>query len=151
MSIYIYLGILITRLYILSAPECTASWYGEPFHGELTTSGVIYDMYAMTGASPTLPMGTVVRFWNGSGDWVDVWIIDGGPWETDSLGYAEYPLRPHPTRQFDLSKAAADSLGNLDDGLYNLRYRIIMRDITGLQYNLHIDPERLCEYMRLGW
>ena len=32
-----------------------ASWYGKKFHGRLTSSGVIYDMHAMTAAHKTLP------------------------------------------------------------------------------------------------
>lgn len=38
-----------------------ASWYGEKFHGRRTSSGEIYDMYAMTAAHKTLPLGTWVR------------------------------------------------------------------------------------------
>jgi rare lipoprotein A len=33
-----------------------ASWYGRKFHGERTSSGEVYDMYAMTAAHPTLPL-----------------------------------------------------------------------------------------------
>jgi rare lipoprotein A len=33
-----------------------ASWYGRRFHGEKTSTGEIYDMYAMTAAHPTLPL-----------------------------------------------------------------------------------------------
>jgi rare lipoprotein A len=38
-----------------------ASWYGKKFHGRKTSSGEIYNMYAMTAAHKTLPMGTYVR------------------------------------------------------------------------------------------
>src|SRR5512132_4096445 len=30
-----------------------ASWYGRRFHGQRTSSGEVYDMYAMTAAHPT--------------------------------------------------------------------------------------------------
>src|SRR6185369_13646437 len=33
-----------------------ASWYGKKFHGEKTSTGDTYDMYAMTAAHPTLPL-----------------------------------------------------------------------------------------------
>src|SRR5690606_22913027 len=33
-----------------------ASWYGRRFHGNPTSSGEPYDMYAMTAAHPTLPI-----------------------------------------------------------------------------------------------
>jgi len=42
----------------------TASWYGEDFEGKPTASGEPYNMYAMTAAHPTLPLGTFVRVTN---------------------------------------------------------------------------------------
>ena len=41
-----------------------ASWYGRDFHGKKTSSGEIYNMYAMTAAHKTLPLGTYVRVYN---------------------------------------------------------------------------------------
>ncbi|MBW1894527.1 MAG: septal ring lytic transglycosylase RlpA family protein [Deltaproteobacteria bacterium] len=41
-----------------------ASWYGKKFHGRKTANGEIYDMYAMTAAHKTLPLGTWVRVYN---------------------------------------------------------------------------------------
>jgi rare lipoprotein A len=38
-----------------------ASWYGQQFHGRKTSSGEIYDMYALTAAHKTLPLGTWVQ------------------------------------------------------------------------------------------
>ncbi|WP_197910462.1 septal ring lytic transglycosylase RlpA family protein [Desulfosarcina ovata] len=38
-----------------------ASWYGRKFHGRKTSSGEVYNMYAMTAAHKTLPLGTWVR------------------------------------------------------------------------------------------
>ena len=38
-----------------------ASWYGRDFHGRPTANGEVYDMYAMTAAHKTLPLGTWVR------------------------------------------------------------------------------------------
>lgn len=38
-----------------------ASWYGKKFHGRKTANGEVYDMYAMTAAHKTLPLGTWVR------------------------------------------------------------------------------------------
>ena len=42
----------------------TASWYGEDFVGKPTASGEPYDMYRLTAAHPTLPLGTLVRVTN---------------------------------------------------------------------------------------
>jgi rare lipoprotein A len=57
-----------------------ASWYGKKFHGRRTSNGEIYDMYAMTAAHKTLPMGTYVRVFNlDSRKSVDVRVNDRGP------------------------------------------------------------------------
>src|SRR5258708_19512609 len=42
----------------------TASWYGENFDGKPTASGEPYDMYNMTAAHLTLPMGSYVKVTN---------------------------------------------------------------------------------------
>ena len=42
----------------------TASWYGEYFVGKPTASGEDFDMYDMTAAHPTLPLGSYVRVTN---------------------------------------------------------------------------------------
>ena len=143
------IGLIIAAVYWNVAPQAVCSHYGHPFHGELTASGVVYDMYAMTGAHPTLPLGSIVRFYNTeTGVYLDCWIIDRGPYATDSDGYAKFPLEPHPTRQFDLSIACFDSLGTLDDGLITLSYRILRRDTRGLRWNLG-GCEESCYYERL--
>jgi rare lipoprotein A len=57
-----------------------ASWYGKGFHGHRTASGEVYNMYEMTAAHKTLPMGTYVRVRNfDNGKTVDVRINDRGP------------------------------------------------------------------------
>lgn len=41
-----------------------ASWYGEDFHNYETTTGEIYNMYDMTAAHKTLPLGIYVKVKN---------------------------------------------------------------------------------------
>jgi len=41
-----------------------ASWYGKKFHGQRTSSGESYNMYAMTAAHPTLPIPSYARVTN---------------------------------------------------------------------------------------
>src|SRR6185503_3919244 len=41
-----------------------ASWYGKRYHGQKTSSGETYDMYAMTAAHPTLPIPSYARVTN---------------------------------------------------------------------------------------
>jgi rare lipoprotein A len=57
-----------------------ASWYGRKFHGEKTSTGETYDMYAMTAAHPTLPLPSYARVTNvASGKSVVVRVNDRGP------------------------------------------------------------------------
>ncbi len=75
-----------------------ASWYGRKFHGEKTSSGETYDMYAMTAAHPTLPLPSYARVTNiASGKSVVVRVNDRGPFLHD--------------RVIDLSYAAAHRVG----------------------------------------
>lgn len=58
----------------------TASWYGSYFQGRATASGEPYDMYDLTAAHPTLPLGSWVRVTNlRNGRAVVVRINDRGP------------------------------------------------------------------------
>ena len=41
-----------------------SSFYAEDFHGKLTANGEVYDMYGVTAAHKTLPLGTVCRVTN---------------------------------------------------------------------------------------
>ena len=75
-----------------------ASWYGKKFHGQKTSSGEPYDMFAMTAAHPTLPIPSYARVTNlKNGQWVVVRINDRGPF--------------HSNRVIDLSYAAAARIG----------------------------------------
>ena len=56
------------------------SWYGRRYHGQKTSSGEVYDMYAMTAAHPTLPIPSYVRVTRPStGRSVVVRVNDRGP------------------------------------------------------------------------
>ncbi len=57
-----------------------ASWYGNPYHGRKTSSGEVYNMYDLTAAHRTLPLGTEVEVTNlENGQTVLVRINDRGP------------------------------------------------------------------------
>jgi len=80
-----------------------ASWYGKRYHGQKTSSGEIYDMYAMTAAHPTLPIPSYARVTNvASGKSVVVRINDRGPFKSE--------------RVIDLSYVAAYKLGFIQAG-----------------------------------
>src|SRR5579872_1914694 len=48
----------------LAVWQCVTGWYGEDFDGHSTANGETYDMYGITAAHPTLPLGSVVRVIN---------------------------------------------------------------------------------------
>jgi rare lipoprotein A len=74
-----------------------ASWYGRKFHGNTTSTGEPYDMYAMSAAHPTLPLPSYARVTNlENGKSVVVRVNDRGPF--------------HPGRIIDLSYTAAYKL-----------------------------------------
>ena len=74
-----------------------ASWYGQKFHGHLTSNGETYDMYAMTAAHKSLPLPTYARITNlANNKTVIVRVNDRGPF--------------HGDRVIDLSYAAASKL-----------------------------------------
>ncbi len=90
----------------------TASWYGEYFVGKTTASGEPYDMYDMTAASLTIPLGTYVRVTNlHNGKAVVVRVNDRGP--------------VVPGRIIDLSYGAASALQFTSRGLQRVRLDIV--------------------------
>ncbi len=63
-----------------------ASWYGRKFHGNMTSIGEIYDMYAMTAAHPTLPLPSYLRVTNPANmKSVVVRVNDRGPFHSDRI------------------------------------------------------------------
>lgn len=81
-----------------------ASWYGADFHGKPTSNGETYDMYAMTAAHKTLPLGVNVLARNKrNGKEVVIRINDRGPFVKDRI--------------IDLSYTAAQQLGFSDAGI----------------------------------
>jgi rare lipoprotein A len=88
--------------------EGIASSYGRDFHGRTTSSGEPFDMYAMTAAHTTLPLGVYVRVQHKrSGKEVVVRINDRGPFVGDRI--------------IDLSESAAERLGMLQEGVAPVR------------------------------
>ena len=58
-----------------------SSYYGEQFHGNLTANGEVYDMYGVTAAHKTLPLGTVAKITNlENGKSIILRINDRGPY-----------------------------------------------------------------------
>lgn len=98
-----------------------ASWYGRKFHGRKTSNGETYNMYAMTAAHKTLPLGTWVRVTNRSnGRQTVVRVNDRGPFVEGRI--------------IDLSYAAAEKLGVVGPGTAPVRIEALgfrEQDATG--------------------
>ncbi len=89
-----------------------ASWYGNKFHGQRTSSGEDYNMYAMTAAHKTLPIPVFVEVTNiDNGRKAIVKVNDRGPF--------------HAGRIIDLSYAAATKLGVAQSGTANVTIRVV--------------------------
>ena len=87
-----------------------ASWYGKEFHEKPTATGEVYDMYAMTAAHKTLPLGTWVVVTDlGTQRSVRVRINDRGPFVEDRI--------------IDLSYGAAEELGMIEKGTTQVEVR----------------------------
>jgi rare lipoprotein A len=90
----------------------TASWYGSDFQGKQTASGEPYNMYDLTAAHPTLPLGSLVKVTNlHNGRVVTVRINDRGPIV--------------PGRIIDVSFGAAQVLQFKSKGLQRVRLDVV--------------------------
>lgn len=92
-----------------------ASWYGQKFHGHLTSNGEIYDMYAMSAAHKNLPLPTYAKVTNlANNKSVIVRVNDRGPF--------------HQSRVIDLSYSAAYKLDMLKTGTARVHIVAISED-----------------------
>ena len=89
---------------VVAREEGIASWYGRKFHGRKTSNGERYNMYGISAAHRTLPLGTIARVTHvHSGRLVTVRINDRGPFVDDRI--------------IDLSYGAAKRLGMVKEGV----------------------------------
>jgi rare lipoprotein A len=96
-----------------------ASWYGAWHHGRRTASGERFNMWALTAAHRTLPLGTHVRVTNlRNGRSVDVRVNDRGPIYDDRI--------------IDLSRGAAARLGAETEGVVPVRIVVLERNEDGI-------------------
>ena len=85
-----------------------ASWYGKDFHGKKTANGYIYNMYGVSAAHKTLPLGTQVRVTNLENNRSVVLVVnDRGPFVRGRI--------------LDLSYGAAKELGTVEKGAVRVR------------------------------
>jgi len=89
-----------------------ASFYGPGFHGKKTASGEVFNMYKLTAAHRTLPLGTRARIWNlENGRSCIVVVNDRGPFIEGRI--------------LDLSYAAGLELEMTTKGVVNVQVEIL--------------------------
>ena len=89
-----------------------ASWYGSDFHGKKTANGQTYNMYGLSAAHKTLPLGTRVRVTRLSNNASVILVVnDRGPFVSGRI--------------LDLSYGAAKQLGMVRDGVAKVRISAI--------------------------
>jgi len=89
-----------------------ASYYGKEFHRKLTANGQKFNMYKVSAAHKTLPLGTRVKVTNlNNGKSIRLTINDRGPFKKGRI--------------LDLSYKAAQKLGFVNEGTTKVRIDII--------------------------
>jgi rare lipoprotein A len=120
-----------------------ASWYGGEFHGRPTSSGEIYDMYQLTCAHNTLPLGTVVMVTNiENGRSLELKVNDRGPFVKERI--------------LDVSYAAAQMLGMWEKGTALVKVEVVSLAIEPvLRFTLQVgsftdetNAQKLAEQLR---
>jgi rare lipoprotein A len=97
-----------------------ASWYGEEFHGRSTSSGEVYDMYQLTCAHNTLPLGTIVMVTNlENGRSLELKVNDRGPFVKERI--------------LDVSYAASQMLGMWEKGTALVKVEVLVPGIEPVQ------------------
>ena len=108
--------------------EGVASWYGKDFHGRKTSNGEVYDMYAMTAAHKTLPLGVFVKVRNKeNGEETVVRVNDRGPFVKNRI--------------IDLSYSAAKKLGVDVKGTAPVRIEALGYKAAGTTGESYKEPE----------
>ncbi len=118
---------LLVHFFILPLSSCAgyhvsterdyvvASWYGPGFHGNPTSSGELFDMYAYTCAHREYPFGTKLKVTHAeNGRSVYCLVNDRGPFVSG--------------RDLDLSYAAAREIGLLEPGVSEVTIEFAGRD-----------------------
>jgi len=111
-----------------------ASWYGADFHGRRTANGERYNMYAMTAAHKTLPLGTPIVVINQqTGRRIRVRVNDRGPFVAGRI--------------VDLSLAAARALGSAEAGVVPVTLEAVLPDsafaLAGAASAPRVGPEKI--------
>ncbi len=97
---------------ILETQTGVASFYADDFHSKIAYSGEVYDMYGISAAHPSYPMGTIVKVTNLTNSKSVILRIND-----------KMPLRPD--RIIDLSLGTAEELEMVNAGITNVKVEVL--------------------------
>ena len=107
------LSFSIILLTSITSHAAIASFYGKGFHGKKTASGEVFNKYAMTTASNTHKMGTILEVTNvANSKKVRVRVNDKG-------GFTKYG------RTLDLSRGAFAKIADINNGTCEVKIKVI--------------------------
>lgn len=119
-------SLLASKVSPYQAQTGVASWYGKECEGKYTASGEPFDMYGLTCASRTLPIGTKVRLTNlANSRSIVLRVNDRGPGVRG--------------RMVDVSEGAARRLGFVGEGLTAVRLQVVSLP-KGWAGTYHVPP-----------
>ncbi|MCX8117783.1 MAG: septal ring lytic transglycosylase RlpA family protein [Desulfobacterota bacterium] len=125
----------IERRESLNVQYGIASWYGGEFHGRPTSSGEVYDMFQLTCAHNTLPLGTMVMVTNlENGRSVELRVNDRGPFVKERI--------------LDVSYAAARILGMWAKGTAYVKVEWVGPGLEELIERFHVQVGSFIEEKR---
>ena len=100
------------NIHPLATETGIASFYADKYNGRQTASGEIYDMYGISAAHPSYPMGTIVRVINLSNN-------------TSLILKINDRMPDFKGRVIDLSLGAARKLGMIQSGIAKVKIDVI--------------------------
>jgi rare lipoprotein A (peptidoglycan hydrolase) len=110
-----------------------ASWYGQEFANRKTADGERFNPNALTAASRTLPLGSVVRVTNlKNGRSVYVRINDHGPYVRG--------------RGLDLSRRAAADIGMMNTGVARVKITPVSEPYHSTTHHYYLRKKRRYRY-----
>lgn len=116
--------------------EATCTWYGQDFHGRLTSCGEVYDINAFTTAHLSYPTGTIFLMWRDGRSSIVI-KNDTGPFVEGV--------------DFDLSMAAFKMLAPCWKGRIRVNYIVIGRIVRpSMLYNLGVNRVQEAERKTRG-
>ena len=126
------------RIEVGETMEGIASWYGPNFHGQKTSNGEIYSMYARTAAHKTLPMNTIVKVLNlENGKATIVRINDRGPFVEKRI--------------IDLSNTAAREIDMVKKGTAHVRLTILgFAGTISKEYKKNVEKMTIDKDVKIG-